>query len=124
MKDQMHQLIAHYGGIAGIGAKLGVDNLAHGVASATVDLHREVFGPNRYKSIPPANFFVLLYRVLNDPMLLLLCAAALISTVLGAAIEKERKKGVWAEGVAIWVAVIIVSLVGAINDWSKDRQVR
>lgn len=35
-----------------------------------------------------------------------------ISTVLGAAIKHEREQSAWSEGVAIWVAVIVVSGVG------------
>ena len=35
-----------------------------------------------------------------------------ISTVIGAALPSERAQSGWTEGVAIWVAVIIVSLVG------------
>jgi len=50
--------------------------------------------------------------------------AALISTILGAAIKEQREESAWAEGVAIWVAVSVVSLVGAGNDWSKDKQFR
>ena len=35
-----------------------------------------------------------------------------VSTVLGAAIKEEREQSAWTEGVAIWVAVIVVSGVG------------
>ena len=35
-----------------------------------------------------------------------------VSTVLGVAIKEEREQNAWSEGVAIWVAVIVVSLVG------------
>ena len=52
----------------------------------------------------------------------MLMAAALVSTVLGAAVPEEREQNAWVEGVAIWVAVFVVSLVGAGNDWHKDRQ--
>jgi hypothetical protein len=32
--------------------------------------------------------------------------------VLGAALEEQRKEGEWIEGIAIWVAVAIVIMVG------------
>eukprot|EP00889_Picochlorum_renovo_P005023 jgi/Picre1/32053/NNA_007401.t1 len=48
--------------------------------------------------------------------------AAFVSTVLGAAVPEEREQNSWTEGVAIWVAVLVVSLVGAWNDWHKDKQ--
>ena len=35
-----------------------------------------------------------------------------VSTVLGVAVPKEREESAWSEGVAIWVAVLVVSLVG------------
>lgn len=35
-----------------------------------------------------------------------------VSTILGAAIKSERDQSAWSEGVAIWVAVIVVSGVG------------
>ena len=35
-----------------------------------------------------------------------------MSTILGAAIKSERDQSAWSEGVAIWVAVIVVSGVG------------
>jgi len=36
-----------------------------------------------------------------------------VSTVLGSALPEQRKEGEWIEGVAIWVAVLIVVAVGA-----------
>lgn len=35
-----------------------------------------------------------------------------ISTILGVAVPAEREDSAWSEGVAIWVAVLVVSLVG------------
>lgn len=35
-----------------------------------------------------------------------------ISTVLGSAVKDQREESAWSEGVAIWVAVIVVSGVG------------
>lgn len=32
--------------------------------------------------------------------------------MLGAALEEQRKEGEWIEGIAIWVAVAIVIMVG------------
>jgi hypothetical protein len=47
-----------------------------------------------------------------------------VSTVLGVAIPAQRKEHEWAEGVAIWIAVIIVNMVGSVNDYQKDQQFR
>jgi len=35
-----------------------------------------------------------------------------VSTVLGVTIKEQREEKAWTEGVAIWVAVLVVSLVG------------
>lgn len=35
-----------------------------------------------------------------------------VSTVIGAAVKEQRDEAAWTEGVAIWVAVLVVSLVG------------
>lgn len=41
-----------------------------------------------------------------------------ISTILGVAVPAEREDSAWSEGVAIWVAVLVVSLVG---EWAGLR---
>lgn len=45
-----------------------------------------------------------------------------VSTVIGAVVPSEREQNAWSEGVAIWVAVVIVSGVGAFNDWNKGAR--
>ena len=40
-------------------------------------------------------------------------ACAQVSTILGAVIPAQRAEQAWTEGVAIWVAVVVVSFVGA-----------
>ena len=47
-----------------------------------------------------------------------------VSTGLGAGLPAQRAKNEWIEGVAIWVAIILVTGVGAANDYAKDKQVR
>eukprot|EP00803_Ostreobium_quekettii_P006058 evm.model.scf_144.7 EVM.evm.TU.scf_144.7 scf_144:78288-87675(-) len=47
-----------------------------------------------------------------------------VSTILGASLKEEREEGGYVEGIAIWVAVFVVSLVGAVNDYQKDQQFR
>lgn len=49
---------------------------------------------------------------LQDPIIILLIFAATVSTALGAGLPEQRAKGEWIEGVAIWVAVLLVSTVG------------
>ncbi len=49
--------------------------------------------------------------ITGDPIVLLLIAAATISTIIGVAVPEEREEKAWTEGIAIWVAVLIVTLV-------------
>ena len=114
---------AALGGAAGAAAAL-ITSLADGVAddAASLEARRAAFGANRLPAVRPKNFFALWVSNLKDPILIMLMVAALISTILGAAIPAEREESAWTEGVAIWVAVLVVSLVGAGNDWNKDRQ--
>eukprot|EP00878_Enallax_costatus_P000995 GHUV01001127.1.p1 GENE.GHUV01001127.1~~GHUV01001127.1.p1 ORF type:complete len:1156 (+),score=304.08 GHUV01001127.1:371-3838(+) len=122
--DKLREL----GGVAGICSALGTDH-HHGLkqdgkGSESIDEHRRVYGSNTLPTAPQKNFFLLCFENVQDPIILLLIAAATVSTVLGAALEEQRKEGEYIEGVAIWVAVVIVIMVGAGNDYQKDLQFR
>ncbi|DBB05302.1 TPA: hypothetical protein ACH3X3_010532 [Trebouxia sp. C0006] len=97
----------------------GVDQIRAGISDRQAE-----FGVNQFKELPQKSFWSMVFEGLQDPTLILLMAAALVSTVLGVAIKEEREQNAWSEGVAIWVAVIVVSLVGAGNDFQKDKQFR
>ncbi|KAK5001171.1 plasma membrane calcium, partial [Cryomyces antarcticus] len=64
----------------------------------------------------------------NDKVLILLSIAAVISLALGLyqTFGQSHADGEarveWVEGVAIMVAIVIVVVVGAVNDWQKERQ--
>ncbi|KDD73154.1 E1-E2 ATPase, partial [Helicosporidium sp. ATCC 50920] len=112
----------------------GVEGLAQALCSSPQDgvrddpgeleQRRSTYGSNCFRQVPGKNFFLLWFENLKDPTIVMLMAAALISTIIGAAVPSEREESAWTEGVAIWVAVAVVSLVGAGNDWQKDRQFR
>ena len=108
------------GSVQGLVDKLRV-SAEKGIDSASASDRRRLFGANTLPQVPPKSFFYLWYVNLKDPIIIMLMAAALVSTVLGVAVPEEREQNAWVEGVAIWVAVAVVSLVGAGNDWSKDR---
>lgn len=38
-----------------------------------------MYGPNTYKQVPPKSFWSILLEAYKDPVILLLCAAALVS---------------------------------------------
>lgn len=87
-----------------------------------------VFADNRLPEKKAKNIFQLAWMAYNDKVLLLLTAAAVISLALGlyqtfgVKHEPGEPKVEWIEGVAIIVAIAIVVIVGAANDWQKERQ--
>ncbi|KAH9874451.1 hypothetical protein IAQ61_003640 [Plenodomus lingam] len=89
---------------------------------------KRVFSDNRLPVRKPKNIFQLAWMAYNDKVLLLLTAAAIISLALGlyqtfgAEHAPGEPKVEWIEGVAIIVAIAIVVIVGAANDWQKERQ--
>ncbi|CAK0781476.1 hypothetical protein CVIRNUC_005383 [Coccomyxa viridis] len=114
------------GGAEGLAKALNV-SLEDGISTeATGDLsvqrRQELYGANRFAPVPAQSFWAILLDALSDKVLIVLMVAATISTVIGAALPSERAQSGWTEGVAIWVAVIIVSLVASGNDYQKERQ--
>lgn len=87
-----------------------------------------VFKDNRLPERKSKSLLQLMWIALMDKVLLLLSAAAVISLALGlyqtfgVAHEPGTAKVDWVEGVAIIVAIVIVVVVGAGNDYQKERQ--
>ena len=71
------------GGLAGVAAALhtslhdGIDADAAGPAS--IARRQQVYGANRFKEVPAKNFFALWFGNLQDPTLIMLMVAALVS---------------------------------------------
>ncbi|KAK6464646.1 Ca2+-transporting P-type ATPase [Scheffersomyces coipomensis] len=91
------------------------------------------FGANRLPVKAQRSFLRLCFEALKDKVLILLSIAAVVSLALGlyetfgegTEYDDEGKalpKVDWVEGVAILVAVFIVVVVGAGNDYQKERQ--
>lgn len=88
-----------------------------------------VFGDNRLPERKSQSLLRLMWITLNDKVLLLLSGAAAISLALGLfqtfGVKHDPNEGApvdWVEGVAIMVAIAIVVIVGAGNDYQKERQ--
>lgn len=89
---------------------------------------KRVYSDNRLPERKPKSIFELAWIAYNDKVLLLLTGAAVISLALGlyqtfgVSHADGTPKVEWIEGVAIIVAILIVVVVGAANDWQKERQ--
>ncbi|PKS08310.1 hypothetical protein jhhlp_005254 [Lomentospora prolificans] len=96
-------------------------------AEAYADRKR-VFGKNTLPERKSKSFLQLIWIALQDKVLILLSVAAVVSLALGlyqtfgSTEHHDGAKVEWVEGVAIIVAIAIVSIVGALNDWQKERQ--
>ncbi|SPO02491.1 related to calcium P-type ATPase NCA-3 [Cephalotrichum gorgonifer] len=88
---------------------------------------KRIFGVNVLPEVQSKSFLMLVWIALQDKVLILLSIAAVVSLALGLyqTFGQEAHEGgglEWIEGVAIIVAIAVVSLVGALNDWKKERQ--
>lgn len=87
-----------------------------------------VFKDNRLPVKKTKSLWKLMWIALLDKVLLLLSGAAAISLALGlyqtfgVSHKNGEPKLDWVEGVAIIVAIAIVVIVGALNDYQKERQ--
>lgn len=87
-----------------------------------LDGRTQKFGVNFIPPTPPKSFLMLCWEALEDTVLRILIVAAILSLILGMVIESVETG--WIEGFAILVAVAVVSLVTALNDWQKEKQFR
>jgi Ca2+-transporting ATPase len=89
---------------------------------------KRVFSDNRLPVRKPKSILQLAWIAYNDKVLILLTIAAIISLALGLyqtfGVKHENGEPAveWVEGVAIIIAILIVVVVGAANDWQKERQ--
>ncbi|CAL5867567.1 uncharacterized protein PFLUO_LOCUS1786 [Penicillium psychrofluorescens] len=82
-----------------------------------------IFKQNRLPARKSTGFFKLFWMAYNDKIIILLTIAAIVSLSLGIYETIDGGTGVdWVEGVAICVAILIVTVVTAANDWQKERQ--
>lgn len=106
-------------------AKLSSDSFAD---------RKRIFKDNHLPEKKAKSFLQLAWIAYNDKVLILLTVAAVISLALGIyqsvapRTEDQIRRGdhearvEWVEGVAIIVAILVVTLVGALNDYQKERQ--
>ena len=89
---------------------------------------KRVYSDNRLPAKKAKTFFELAWLAYKDKVLILLTVAAVVSLALGiyqTIQPSPTDTGAhveWVEGVAIMVAIVIVVVVGAANDWQKERQ--
>ncbi|XP_065370723.1 plasma membrane calcium-transporting ATPase 2 isoform X4 [Calliphora vicina] len=128
------QKIQEFGGIMEICKKLYTSpNEGLGGSKSDVEHRRETFGSNTIPPKPPKTFLTLVWEALQDVTLIILEVAALVSLGLSfykpadddaPVLQEEEDHHGWIEGLAILISVIVVVIVTAFNDYSKERQFR
>lgn len=95
---------------------------------------RQIYGKNVLPARKTKNIFQLMWIALQDKVLIILSVAAVVSLALGIyetvdgppELDPYTQKPIphveWVEGVAIIIAIAIVTIVGSANDYQKERQ--
>jgi len=89
---------------------------------------KRIFNDNRLPEKKGKSIWELMWITYNDKVLILLTIAAAISLgvglyqTFGTHHDKEHPPIEWVEGVAIIVAIVVVVIVGSLNDYQKERQ--
>ncbi|XP_076683630.1 plasma membrane calcium-transporting ATPase 3 isoform X7 [Andrena cerasifolii] len=130
--------INSHGGVQEICKKL-YTSPSEGLSGSAADIQhrRDTFGSNLIPPKPPKTFLQLVWEALQDVTLIILEVAALVSLGLSfyhpadeedptavPSMEDDEAKYGWIEGLAILISVIVVVIVTAFNDYSKERQFR
>lgn len=101
-----------------------------------INQRKQLYGENSIPPSKPKTFLQLVWEALHDATLIILEIAAIISLALAfysapAAEEEDGPHGdaseqdaSWIEGAAILVSVLIVVIVTAFNDYTKEKQFR
>ncbi|KAK7442988.1 plasma membrane calcium [Stygiomarasmius scandens] len=95
---------------------------------ASIMDRRKVYGENTLPPRPSKTLSQLMFAAMKDKVLILLTIAVTVSLALGFFQKFRHPRDPkqppidWVEGVAVTVAMLIVVIVGSVNDWQKERQ--
>eukprot|EP00055_Hartaetosiga_balthica_P006118 m.18829 g.18829 ORF g.18829 m.18829 type:complete len:849 (-) comp5020_c0_seq1:1035-3581(-) len=114
-------LLTDVGGVQAVANRLGT-HLEHGLNTSDVESLREQFGENRLPPPKFKSFLSLVWDAMTDRTLIMLSIAALISFTIGIVTDLDQHG--YKDGVAVFVAVIIVVAITSLNDYQKEKQFR
>ena len=110
--------IKELGGSEGIMEKLKTE-LKIGIRS--IDNRENDFGSNKVFIEPVPPFCSYVFEALEDLMIRILIAAAVIQIILGATLSQDPSKD-WIDGFSIIIAVLVVTLVGSVTNYQKETK--
>lgn len=112
------------------GTLKGIDSLLEaldtsedgGISANSLADRDKAFDTNEKEPPTRTPFYELLLGALDDVMLKILMACAIVSMVVDYNMHKPGGVEWYVEGLAIWAAVAVVSLVTAISDYQKEGE--
>ena len=110
--------IKELGGAEGIMEKLKTE-LRVGIRS--IDNRENDFGSNKVFIEPVPPFCSYVCEALEDLMIRILIAAAVIQIILGATLSEDPSKD-WIDGFSIIIAVLVVTVVGSVTNYQKETK--
>jgi len=112
--------LEHLGGIAGLEKGLAT-NLSKGLCDGddTIQDRRQRYGSNEMPSPEPETFISMFLESFEDATLIVLIVSAIVSLIVGVL---DNPKTGWIEGAAILIAVLVVAIVTATNNYNKELQ--
>lgn len=123
--EKQQDVLARMGGLEGIAAALSV-NPRQGLDStntADLALREESFGKNYVPPPKPKGFLELMWDAFQDITIIVLTISGFISIILSSTVGDHPETG-WVEGACIILAVVVVTIVTAMNDYQKEAQFR
>ena len=118
LDERNRERLLELGGAPALAMGLGSD-AARGLTAHQVSAQRAEYGTNDMPPPATKSWLDLFVDSFDDPTLIVLIVSAAVSLAVG--IYDDPQKG-WIEGAAILVAVLIVAVVTATNDFSKEQQ--
>ncbi|KAE9362362.1 Plasma membrane calcium-transporting ATPase 4 [Phytophthora fragariae] len=123
--EKQQEVLTNIGGLQGVAAALNVDPRQGLNSNNTADLalREESFGRNYVEPPKPKSFLELMWDAYQDITIIVLTISGFISIVLSVTVGDHPETG-WVEGACIILAVIVVTIVTAMNDYQKEAQFR
>jgi magnesium-transporting ATPase (P-type) len=112
------ETIKEFGGPEGIMSKLKTDPKT-GISST--ENRENDFGSNKVFIEPVPPFCSYVCEALEDLMVRILIAAAIVQIILGVTLGEDPTKD-WIDGLSIIIAVLVVTLVGSITNYQKETK--
>ena len=95
-------------------------NKKEGISTDSIEKRIAAYGANRVISRPPKTFCEIVMDTLDDFVMKILILCAFINLTINLIFEEDKLLGA-IDGVAILCAVVICTLVAAVNDFQKEK---